>query len=141
MPVRNCFRSYTFPPNHRVDTLANEFDWPQYPHDFAKSKSSRRCDVSRNLRRARSDIELSPNDIEVRANDIEKAHSVDFRSHSVAKRTVVAARAESMAIGVTQEPGSRCGIQIGDWRSKKRTFGASKTRKIPEKLVFEPPQL
>ena len=55
------------------------------PHDFPKSKNRRRCDVSRNSRLARSDIELSRNDIEVRANDIEKAHSVDFRSHSVAK--------------------------------------------------------
>ena len=62
-----------------------------HPREFPKSKNRRRCDVSRLLRRARSDIELSPNDIEVRANDIELSRSVDFRSHSVDFRPVVSA--------------------------------------------------
>ena len=56
-----------------------------HPYEFAKSKNRRRSDVSRLLRRAWSDIELSPNDAKVSRNDIEKAHSVDFRSLSVAK--------------------------------------------------------
>ena len=62
-----------------------------HPCEFAKSKNRRRCDVSRLLCRAWSDIELSRNDIEVRANDIERSHSVDFRSLSVAKQPVVSA--------------------------------------------------
>ena len=54
-----------------------------HPRDFPKSKNPRRCDVTRNSRRARSDAKRSRLDAKVSRLDAKRSHSVDFRSHSV----------------------------------------------------------
>ncbi len=79
------------------------------PNEFVESKSSGRCDVSRNSRLARSDMELSPNDIEMRANDIELSRPVDFVSHPVDFRSVLAASANRVVLDVTDDTSSRYG--------------------------------
>ena len=53
------------------------------PHESAKSKNRRRSDVSRNLRRARSDAKVSRNDIEMSHSVDFVSGPVDFVSHSV----------------------------------------------------------
>ena len=88
-------------------------------------KNRRRCDVSRDSRRARSDIELSRNDIEVRLNDTEKAHSVDFRSHSVDFRSVLSANALSMTLSANHDRitgNSKTAANRSAIRDQKRAF-------------------
>ena len=55
-------------------------------HERHLSKNRTRFDVSRNLRRARTDSKVSPNDIELSILVDFRSHSVDFRSRLDAKR-------------------------------------------------------
>ncbi len=95
------------------------------PHDFAKSKSRRRFDVSQNSHRAQSVVKMSPSVVRM-------SWSVDFVSHSVDFRSVFAPSASRMTLGATPFMSSRYGKRIGELQSKQRLLGPQKPEKHPK---------
>ena len=84
-----------------VKRIRGKFCFSAHPREFAKSKNPRRCDVSRLLHRARSDLKMSMS-VDFMSMSVDfRSMLVDFRAHPVDFLPGLSASANRMTIDVT----------------------------------------
>ncbi len=107
-----------------------------HPHELAQSKSSRRFDVSRLLRRAQSVVKVSPSVVRMSWSVDFMSWSVDLLMQPVDFWSRFAPILESTSFDATHDKSSRCGIRNSGSRSKTRLFGSQKPKKHPKKRFW-----